>query len=89
MTLLAKRTGSFDELVGDLAGDLKDEVEEEEGNVGVVLRVGAGCAFGRLYEGEQVGEKGGPLVDVSAKKEECEGMRELVAEDCEISGIFQ
>lgn len=36
---------------------------------------------GGLYKGEDVGEKGRPLLSVSAKEEEGERMRELVSED--------
>lgn len=74
MALVGERPRGLDELVRDLAGDLEDEVEEEEGDVWVVRRVGVRGALCGLDEGEEVREEGGPLVDVGAEEEEGEGM---------------
>ena len=73
-------TRGLDHLISNLARDLKDEMEEKEGDVWIERRGRGG--FGWVDEREEVGEEGGPFVDVGAEEEECEGVRELVAEDC-------
>ena len=80
MAIGVERARGLDELVRDLPGDLEDDVEEEEGDVEVVRRLGG--RLGGVDEREEVGEESGPFVDVGAEEEEREGVRELVAEDC-------
>lgn len=73
--------GGLDGLIGDFAGDFEDDVEEEEGNVSVEGGGGWGIDDGGSDEGEEIVEKGGPLVDVGAQEKKSEGMGEFVSED--------
>jgi hypothetical protein len=67
----------FEDLIRDFPGDLEDHVKEKERDVPIKcwLRVG------RKDEGEKIGEEGRPLVGVCAEEEECQCMREFIAQD--------
>lgn len=76
----AVRPCGLDHLISDLAGNLEHEVEEQEGDVRIECRLRR--RLGRMYEREELPEEGRPLIEVSGEEEEGEGMRELVADDC-------
>lgn len=75
----AERACGLDQLIRDLARDLEHDVEEEEGDVWVER--GLRGRLGWMDEGEEISEKGRPLVDVSAKEEEGKSMRKLVPQN--------
>jgi hypothetical protein len=79
MAGLVEHARGLDRLVRDLARDLENEVEDEEGDVWVKSGRGRRGALGGAEEGEEIAEEGGPLVDVGAEEEEGESVGEFVA----------